>query len=134
LKGYASLIGNAVDVLVSGGKRHAYGGLGSVVFKDIIVIKVVGRDVRQITRTGSGTNTLLSVTDFHTDVNLEMNYWFPDRAGLSQCFDPLVDYTYSASYKVPTHVAGEEVWRRRVADNRLELVRDGNKFRILSGM
>ena len=46
----------------------------------------------------------------------------------------LVDYTYSASYKVPTHVAGEEVWRRRVADNRLELVRDGNKFHILSGM
>jgi hypothetical protein len=45
-----------------------------------------------------------------------------------------VDYTYSASYKVPTHVPGEEVWRRRVADNRLELVRDGNKFHILSGM
>jgi hypothetical protein len=47
-----------------------------------------------------------------------------------------VDYTYSASYKVPvpgseTHA---EVWRRRVADNRLELVQDGEKFRILSGM
>ena len=44
-----------------------------------------------------------------------------------------VDYTYSASYKVPTP-GGEEVWRRRVADNRLELVREGEKFRILSGM
>lgn len=50
-----------------------------------------------------------------------------------------VDYTYSASYKVP--VASDpgapptpDVWRRRVADNRLELVRDGEKFRILSGM
>ncbi len=43
-----------------------------------------------------------------------------------------VDYTYSASYKVPSKVG--EVWRRRVADNRLELVRDGEKFRILSGM
>jgi hypothetical protein len=43
-----------------------------------------------------------------------------------------VDYTYSASYKVPsTH---GDVWRRRVADNRLELVREGEKFRILSGM
>ncbi len=43
-----------------------------------------------------------------------------------------VDYTYSASYKVPT---GEgDVWRRRVADNRIELVRDGERFRILSGM
>lgn len=43
-----------------------------------------------------------------------------------------VDYTYSASYKVPS--AKGDVWRRRVADNRLELVRDGEKFRILSGM
>jgi hypothetical protein len=43
-----------------------------------------------------------------------------------------VDYTYSASYKVPT--SDGDVWRRRVADNRLELVRDGEKFRILSGM
>jgi hypothetical protein len=48
-----------------------------------------------------------------------------------------VDYTYSASYKVPLPDATkpeESVWRRRVADNRLELVRDGEKFRILSGM
>jgi hypothetical protein len=43
-----------------------------------------------------------------------------------------VDYTYSASYKVPTEKG--DVWRRRVADNRLELVQDGEKFRILSGM
>ncbi|HYQ18075.1 MAG TPA: hypothetical protein VEQ58_20015 [Polyangiaceae bacterium] len=48
-----------------------------------------------------------------------------------------VDYTYSASYKVPLPDATkpeDAVWRRRVADNRLELVRDGEKFRILSGM
>jgi hypothetical protein len=50
-----------------------------------------------------------------------------------------VDYTYSASYKVPSPLqrpdgTTELVWRRRVADNRLELVRDGDKFRILSGM
>lgn len=43
-----------------------------------------------------------------------------------------VDYTYSASYKVPT--SRGDVWRRRVADNRLELIKDGEKFRILSGM
>ena len=43
-----------------------------------------------------------------------------------------VDYTYSASYKVPTPTG--DVWRRRVADNRLELIKDGEKFRILSGM
>ena len=48
-----------------------------------------------------------------------------------------VDYTYSASYKVPLPDAkqpDDAVWRRQVADNRLELVRDGEKFRILSGM
>ena len=61
-----------------------------------------------------------------------------------------VDYTYSASYKVPASTsapatsapttsgaeapAPSDVWRRRVADNRLELVRTGSSFRILSGM
>lgn len=43
-----------------------------------------------------------------------------------------VDYTYSASYKIPT--AAGDVWRRRVADNRLELVPSGSSFKILSGM
>lgn len=44
----------------------------------------------------------------------------------------LVDYTYSASYKVPTPHG--DLWRRRVADNRLELVKEGESYRILSGM
>ncbi len=44
----------------------------------------------------------------------------------------LVDYTYSASYKIPT-VHGD-IWRRRVADNRMTLARDGEGFRILAGM
>jgi hypothetical protein len=44
----------------------------------------------------------------------------------------LVDYTYSASYKIPTPKG--DVWRRTVADNRLELVPVGETFRILSGM
>ena len=44
----------------------------------------------------------------------------------------LVDYTYSASYKIPTPHG--DVWRRRVADNRLQLAREGDGFRILSGM
>jgi hypothetical protein len=33
-----------------------------------------------------------------------------------------------------TSTAPNEVWRRRVADNRLELVRNGESFHILSGM
>ncbi|QRP49883.1 glycoside hydrolase N-terminal domain-containing protein [Amycolatopsis sp. FDAARGOS 1241] len=31
-------------------------------------------------------------SDYHTDINLEMNYWLADRAGLKECFDALVDY------------------------------------------
>lgn len=30
--------------------------------------------------------------DYHTDINLQMNYWMADRTGLSGCFDALVDY------------------------------------------
>ena len=43
-----------------------------------------------------------------------------------------VDFTYSASYQVPT--AKGDVWRRTVADNRLALVASGETYRILSGM
>ena len=43
-----------------------------------------------------------------------------------------VDYTYSASYKLSTDEG--DVWRRTVADNRLELVPDGEKFKIVAGM
>ncbi|MER7183215.1 glycoside hydrolase N-terminal domain-containing protein [Streptomyces hyaluromycini] len=30
--------------------------------------------------------------DFHTDINIQMNYWMSDRLGLSQCFDAYTDY------------------------------------------
>lgn len=43
-----------------------------------------------------------------------------------------VDYTFSASYKIPT--PDGELWHREVADNRLELVPSGDTFKILSGM
>jgi hypothetical protein len=43
-----------------------------------------------------------------------------------------VDYTYAASYRIPGS-KGEE-WRHTVADNRLELVPDGETYKILQGM
>jgi hypothetical protein len=43
-----------------------------------------------------------------------------------------VDFTYSASFKIPTEAG--EIWQRKVADNRLEIVPEGETFRILSGM
>ena len=30
--------------------------------------------------------------DYHTDVNIQMNYWMADRTGLPSCFDALTDY------------------------------------------
>ncbi|MFC8347563.1 glycoside hydrolase N-terminal domain-containing protein [Streptomyces sp. NPDC057280] len=30
--------------------------------------------------------------DYHTDINIQMNYWMADRAGLSRSFDALTDY------------------------------------------
>jgi hypothetical protein len=43
-----------------------------------------------------------------------------------------VDYTFSASYKLPTK--GGDTWRRKVSDNRLVLVPHKDSFLISSGM
>ncbi len=34
-------------------------------------------------------------SDYHTDVNIEMNYWFVDAANLPECFTPLSEWFYS---------------------------------------
>ncbi len=34
-------------------------------------------------------------SDYHTDVNIEMNYWFVDQANLSECFLPLAEWVNS---------------------------------------
>ena len=54
------------------------------------------------------------------------------RVGVGRKNVIYVDYTYSASYKIPTEKG--DVWRRRVADNRLELLPNGEGFLIVSGM
>lgn len=33
--------------------------------------------------------------DYHTDINVQMNYWFVDQANLPECFVPLADWVYS---------------------------------------
>ena len=33
--------------------------------------------------------------DYHSDVNVQMNYWFVDQANLSECFSPLSEWLYS---------------------------------------
>jgi alpha-L-fucosidase 2 len=34
-------------------------------------------------------------SDYHTDVNVEMNYWFVGPANLAECFGPLAEWVYS---------------------------------------
>lgn len=34
-------------------------------------------------------------SDYHTDVNIQMNYWFVDAANLPECFRPLAEWVYS---------------------------------------
>lgn len=43
-----------------------------------------------------------------------------------------VDVTYTAGFKLRT--ADGERWERRLSDNRIELVREGGEFRIVSGL
>lgn len=62
-------------------------------------------------------------------IRYEMRYRRIGRGEKNQVY---VDYTYSASYKVATDRG--DIWRRRVADNRLELIEHGGSFQIISGM
>jgi predicted ATP-dependent Lon-type protease len=43
-----------------------------------------------------------------------------------------VDYTYAAAWKLPG--VKQEEWHHKVADNRLDLVREGESFKIVGGM
>lgn len=43
-----------------------------------------------------------------------------------------VDYTYSASYKIPG--LKTEEWRHTVAENRLEIIPESDSFQIVAGM
>lgn len=45
-----------------------------------------------------------------------------------------VDYTYSASFRVTDPGSDYEKWRSTVQENRLELVPDGDSFKIVAGM
>jgi len=45
----------------------------------------------------------------------------------------LVEFTYTASFQIPT--AGGDMWHRAVRDNQLQLMRDGSDgYKILRGM
>ena len=62
------------------------------------------------------------------DVRYEMRY----RRVTYRSDRVLVDYTYTASFKVAT--SSGDRWETRLRDNRIELVREDGEFRIISGI
>lgn len=54
------------------------------------------------------------------------------RVAVDESKKVFVEYSYSASYRIPG-LTGEE-WKHTVADNRLELAEEGDSFKILAGM
>lgn len=62
------------------------------------------------------------------DVRYEMRY----RRVTFRQGRVLVDYTYTASFKVATPQGDR--WETRLRDNRLELTREDGQFRIISGI
>jgi len=54
------------------------------------------------------------------------------RVTLTETNKVFVDYTYAASFRVPGVTNTE--WKHTVADNRLELVADGEGYKITAGM
>jgi hypothetical protein len=66
-----------------------------------------------------------------TGIRYEIRY---RRVTFTETQHVYVDYTYAAAYKVPGAKDDNAEWRHKVADNRLDLVRDGETFKIVSGM
>ncbi|MFG2824840.1 glycoside hydrolase N-terminal domain-containing protein [Kitasatospora sp. NPDC048365] len=60
------------------------------------------------------------MADYHTDINVQMNYWLPDRAGLGACFDAFADYCVSQ------YPSWQDITLRRFQDSR-------NHYRNTSG-
>ncbi len=72
----------------------------------------------------------LTTTFQQTDgIRYEIRYRRVQFAETSHVF---VDYTFAASYRIPG--VKKEEWRHSVADNRLDLVPDGDGYKIISGM
>ena len=62
------------------------------------------------------------------DVRYEMRY----RRVTFRSDRVLVDFTYTASFKLATPTGDR--WETRLRDNRIELVRESGEFRIISGI
>jgi len=66
----------------------------------------------------------------HTgSIRYEMRY---RRITITETKHIYVDYTYAAAWKLPG--VKQDEWHHKVADNRLDLVREGETFKIVGGM
>ncbi len=72
------------------------------------------------------TGTFVKTTSIRYEIRYRKVTFNPENKKV------FVEYSYSASYRIPG-LKGEE-WKHTVADNRLELVQDGDTFKILAGM
>ena len=64
-----------------------------------------------------------------TQIRYEIRY---RRVTVTETNKVFVDYTYAASFRIPGVTSTE--WKHTVADNRLELVADGDSYKITAGM
>lgn len=62
-------------------------------------------------------------------VRYEMRY---RRITFTETKHVYVDYTYAAAWKVPG--LKQDEWHHTTADNRLDLVKDGDSYKIVAGM
>lgn len=71
-------------------------------------------------------------TDFTktSSVRYEIRY---RRVTFTETDHIYVDFTFAAAWKLPG-AKGTDEWHHKVADNRLDLVRDGDSFKIVAGM
>ena len=72
---------------------------------------------------------MTSVFTQTVNIRYEIRY---RRVTFTETNKVFVDYTYAASFRIPG-VKSQE-WKHTVADNRLELVPEGEGFKILAGM
>ena len=67
-----------------------------------------------------------------TGIRYEIRY---RRVTFTETQHIYVDYTFAAAYRVPGAKEDDNAeWRHKVADNRLDLIRDGDSYKIVSGM
>lgn len=71
---------------------------------------------------------ILRISDDVLEVRYEMRY----RRVVFREDRVLVDFTYTGRFKVRTPEG--ERWARRLADNRLELIRENGEYRIIAGL